>query len=1649
MKARTSPFLPLECQPPTKRAKSWTDQSQSNRYIMDSAQKEAGVTSQPHFNGQEMSYYQSSREDSQRRHQDSPLQLPNQVPVPQMDTPPCDSGKSSQVSSSEGNQCSTANRVDSEMQNDEKRSDFFVGQNNGGAWDPRNGAEPREAARAPNCTANTQSSSMTSRLRVAQSKGAEDSQQQPWHTGSTTTNPGEEGGSLLPPSSTSSGVRWDVPQQHPVQSVIQRSTSGLAAMQQQQGSGNPTHPTQCSSVPTHGSNSHQSPGANQPSSLLAMQQPGAQHSNIPEACRRHSWQTTSEDDGHSSSDHLLGAVGGREEPPSSSGARTTPRAPPLRLGLLGGGESSLNNGGSGWGAPPPGGPASGWGSGASAGGTAQWGSAPGGPGRPGAQGQPGDYNVQGEGSTGLSPPKQGQQHNSWAQAAGKGLLPNQQGPQGSNSGTNGDQASSTSSASSSSSSAVQQPGGLKPVVREEPISELRRAAAYSEGWGQTTINQESAWDAPPSPQPNPKDMPACPGPMWRAPANTGTEIWESSMRSRGKAGGAAGAQQGGGGGSSFYQGEENTQQQVWAPQMHIGGTWGEDDDEMSSANLWTGTPAQSGGGNGGQGGPSNHMGEGQSWGHHGGGEKHWGGGGPPPPPPPKSANWGGDDHGGVPDNGTSVWGGGNSGPPKNGPSMPSGMPSGMPGGPQGPPPGPPGNASWSAPVGGPPKRGPDPSTGWEEPSPPASRRPNFDDGTAVWGNPTRQGKVSHWKDMPSVRHQHEGKAISGGGPPPGMLRVPKEGGWGNKPGGRANWGGGENWGEDKGSWGEPTSPMGAPGYWGAKPKGPPNWADGQIDTSTWGGPAKQAGKPLTKDLICASKQFRLLTEMGYKKEDVENALRCNSMNLEDTLMDLQAMSRNDAMDGEFLRSGPKGMRGDDSGDQHGSGGPMEGGPPYAAPAGGFHGSPSGGFQGLPIFGAGYGAAQGFKPPVKGSGLNGNTATSLLSGAGMGGASAGGQNSSLSNGISSLSPALVHKILQQQQVQPPPFGPPAANAAPNPMGSQVGGRLGQPNVPSAAQLRLLVQQIQMAVHAGHLNPQILNQPLAPQTLQLLYQLLQQIKVLHALQQQQQVLHTKGGQPPLQLNVQLTQTKQRIVNLQNQIAAQQALFLKQQVQPPPQPPSNMEQPPPPPFLATKPPNDPSGLHTDFRDLSLKDNSASQSRLNQWKLPTAVAPPPSFEEEPKNSQPQQNGEFSRAPGPASKAGPNGGGSSGLHPLLGHNDGPWSTRAQDSWPDATSTTTTTSSVTSDGKDNGSYSLTDLVAEFEPGKPWKGTSTMKSAEDDPHLTPGSVVRSPLSLNTIKDTELFGGWKHNSPGGGAANEGSLAASLASLTSSTWAFTPAMHGNSSSSMNKQGSKSSWGSIGSEHQQHQHVQHQNSDPWGAPHKNTRGPPPGIPSSSQGMFCPSFSAVLLLPSKGNPSSPVCACPSPGWDQNSCTFLVLKNLTPQIDGSTLKTLCMQHGPLQLFHLFLKHGLALAQYSSREEAAKAQSALHNCVLSNTTMLAYIPTEAEVAQFLQLANSSAPHTWPAASSYAPPRPQAPPPVSSTAAPSFAPTRPKPADAPWNLGGSSHLWSFPGGGGGLWAAPPLSGVGPGSSDHDHPSSSLHSFLPGDLLSGESM
>jgi len=125
----------------------------------------------------------------------------------------------------------------------------------------------------------------------------------------------------------------------------------------------------------------------------------------------------------------------------------------------------------------------------------------------------------------------------------------------------------------------------------------------------------------------------------------------------------------------------------------------------------------------------------------------------------------------------------------------------------------------------------------------------------------------------------------------------------------------------------------------------------------------------------------------------------------------------------------------------------------------------------------------------------------------------------------------------------------------------------------------------------------------------------------------------------------------------------------------------------------------------------------------------------------------------------------------------------------------------------------------------------------------------------------------------------------------------------------------------------------------------PPPGLPKKGTGVptsgMPPSSGSTVTSIASNNPTSSFSSYrnnnASLSWGStqpgagppNSHLWLILRNLTPQIDGSTLKTLCLQHGPLQKFHLFLNHGVALVKYSSREEAAKVKSRASHFILSN------------------------------------------------------------------------------------------------------------------------
>lgn len=139
---------------------------------------------------------------------------------------------------------------------------------------------------------------------------------------------------------------------------------------------------------------------------------------------------------------------------------------------------------------------------------------------------------------------------------------------------------------------------------------------------------------------------------------------------------------------------------------------------------------------------------------------------------------------------------------------------------------------------------------------------------------------------------------------------------------------------------------------------------------------------------------------------------------------------------------------------------------------------------------------------------------------------------------------------------------------------------------------------------------------------------------------------------------------------------------------------------------------------------------------------------------------------------------------------------------------------------------------------------------------------------------------------------------------------------------------------------------SDLWAAPPstigKTTAGPPPGLGASKNGSTPAATSEANDW--MWNTSNTTNSSGNGTWFS---TWLLLKNLTAQIDGSTLRTLCVQHGPLQHFHLYLNHSIALCKYNSREEASKAQQALNNCILSNTTICAESPSDSEVQNILQ------------------------------------------------------------------------------------------------------
>jgi len=588
-----------------------------------------------------------------------------------------------------------------------------------------------------------------------------------------------------------------------------------------------------------------------------------------------------------------------------------------------------------------------------------------------------------------------------------------------------------------------------------------------------------------------------------------------------------------------------------------------------------------------------------------------------------------------------------------------------------------------------------------------------------------------------------------------------------------------------------------------------------------------------------------------------------------------------------------------------------------------------------------------------------------------------------------------------------MGGPGGNALRQPgsaaqPGSGAGGSGGSNSQPSAQQLRLLVQRVRMAVSAGHLNPQILNQPLAPQTLVLLNQLLQQIKTLQGYQHTMQTQRSTGGTASSMsmLTVDITKTKQEIQNLQNQISAQQANYLKQQM-----PPAMAG---PPGGNSGGPLGGGGGPGDGFGNLlgglgggaspvgggpgSAAGNLSSVpsdtgSRLNKW-----------ISNIPDNTS---STGFPKAPG-GPKIPPIT--TTATTTMSDDTWGPPNTTTGSGWPD--------SSKSNDGRSagnstNGAAIDNFGIPEFEPGKPWKGPG-MKNPDEDPNLTPGSVAMSAVDLNPLSKAG-----SNTSLGVSAAAATSAASSSAenSLGLGGWGSTIA---SSSSAI----TKDTWSTNGMSGMNSTNLTQMGQDLWGKSAGGVGRAPPGLGGGAGGW--PTSNAGSANGWGGVNGGANGSAGGPAW-------LLLGNLTPQIDGSTLKTLCnqhTQHGPLRAFHLFLAQGMAMAQFATSSNAQKAQKALNGCPLNNTTIQAQSIGDADAESFLIRAG--------AAAGGVPSRGATP---SSLASASVMVS--KPSDS---IGWGSS--AAPGGGGGGSSSSTWGDLG-----MERSTPQLQSFLPNDLL-GES-
>ncbi|XP_074521638.1 trinucleotide repeat-containing gene 6C protein isoform X1 [Halichoeres trimaculatus] len=889
---------------------------------------------------------------------------------------------------------------------------------------------------------------------------------------------------------------------------------------------------------------------------------------------------------------------------------------------------------------------------------------------------------------------------------------------------------------------------------------------------------------------------------------------------------------------------------------------------------------------------------------------------------------------------------------------------------------------------------------WGEPAAPTSA---VDNGTSAWGKP--QGGVGGWGEG---GHEPSGPYGRPNGPPgsapckPGPK--PMQDSWGN---------GGEEMGMSTGQWDTEDGDM-----WNS-----PTSQESSSSCNSWGNGPKKApikGKIVNKpdEMWIMNRLIKQLTDMGFPRDPAEEALKSNNMNLDQAMsallekktdLDKRGMGMTDYSNGmnKPLLCRPSALSKDPS--DRNSFLDKDVVLSDDAPPSPFLPSP------------------GLKLPMTNSSLPGQ---------GLGPGNPGLAMQNLNNrqipsGMFGSSGVAQTRAMQQQPPQPPV--PPLSSSQPS-LRAQV---------PQFLSPQVQAQLLQFAAKNIGLNPALLTSPINPQQMTLLYQLQQLQMAYQRLQIQQQMMQAQRNvSGPIRQQEQ--QVARTITNMQQQIQQHQrqlyqALLMKQQQLPshsssssssaglhPPGGPtggpgsgkSTLD-----PFtgphqapglsdtLHTKePPSSPnaystyplSGLNPNMNvncmevgGLSLKEPPQPQSRLSQWTHSNSMDSLSGNSSNMENNL-NKHGAISAAStlGPPGKP-PQLEDSYSPYNLMSRSESPTSPLVPpDSWGQGKSPNEKITNGTN----------INWPPEFCPGVPWKGLQNI-DPENDPNMTPGSVPSGPTINTNIHDVNRY--LLRDRNGGKLSDmkstwsQGPISQSQASLSHELWKV-------------PQGPRSST----------------------APSR----PPPGLTNNKPASTWGGNSLGLAQGWSSSYSSE-----GTTWSTDSnrtSSWLVLRNLTPQIDGSTLRTLCMQHGPLITFHLNLTQGNAVVRYSSKDEAAKAQKSLHMCVLGNTTILAEFAGEEEVNRFFAQGQSLGANTtsWQA--------------NQGTNQNRMGGTAQTHSMGQWSSGGGGSGGSKASGGDLLWGGVPQysSLWGPPNGEDTRVIGSptpINTLLPGDLLSGESM